>query len=122
MRVYLAGPMRGIRDFNFPAFKEGADHLRRLGHDVFSPAERDLAEVGDIFDSDTGDLEEIIRRGFSLREALAADMVWIARHGEAVVLLPGWETSKGATAEAALGHALGIAVQTFDEFVTAKVA
>jgi hypothetical protein len=122
MRVYLAGPMRGVRDFNFPAFKSGADRLRNLGHDVFSPAERDLAEVGDIFGSESGDLEEILARGFSLREALAADMVWIARHGEAVVLLPGWETSKGACAEAALGHALGIIVQPYDEFVAARVA
>lgn len=118
MKVYLAGPMRGLPDFNFPAFKQMADALRRHGHEVFSPAERDLSEVGDIFSGTTGDLEEIAARGFSIREALAADMVWIARHGEAIALLPGWEESKGARAEAALGHALGLRVAPVEEFLS----
>ena len=40
-KVYVAGPMRGIPEFNFPAFFAAADKLRGDGFAVFNPAERD---------------------------------------------------------------------------------
>ena len=106
MKVYLAGPMRGYPNFNFPAFDAAARRLRAVGHEVFSPAERDRDKYGDIFQTETGDESEV--HEFSLREALAADTAWITRHADAVALLPGWERSKGAQAEAALALALGL--------------
>lgn len=46
MRVYLAGPMRGLPQFNFPAFDAGAATLEALGHEVFNPADRDRGKIG----------------------------------------------------------------------------
>ena len=111
MKIYLAGPMRGIEKFNFPAFFEAAVRLRADNHEVFNPAEADLKKYGPgVFDSDTGDLKDVKDSGFILREALAKDTNWICLHAEAIALLPGWEKSKGACAEKALAEALGLKI------------
>ena len=109
MKIYLAGPMRGIKDFNFPAFFAAEEVLVAQGHEVFNPARRDEEKHGnDVSKSETGDLAETVAKtGFNLREALAADAEWICLHAEGIALLPGWEKSKGATAEKALSEALG---------------
>lgn len=112
MKVYLAGPMRGIPQFNFPAFDYAAYALRNMGFTVFSPAERDRAIHGSVLeDNPTGD-ENVAKAkvGFSLRDALGADTAWIAAEADAIALLPGWESSSGANAELALAKALGLSV------------
>lgn len=42
-RIYIAGPMRGYKYYNFPAFDAAAERLRRLGFDPVSPADMDRA-------------------------------------------------------------------------------
>ena len=111
MKIYLAGPMRGIPKFNFPAFYEAAEFLKQQGHEVFNPASSDCMEHGpEVCESPTGNLEDIKHTGFSLRHALKKDLSWICDHAEAVALLPDWERSLGATAERALAVALGLDV------------
>ena len=118
MKVYLAGPMRGIPEFNFPAFHAGAARLRAAGHFVFCPAERDIEKTGvDISKGNaTGDnaLAEA-QHGFNLREALKDDLVFICLEADAIALLPGWENSKGVQAERATAIALGLVVAPIDE-------
>ena len=113
MKLYLAGPMRGVPYFNFPAFTKAAIQLRTQGHTVFNPAEQDDVTYGrDISEGnfwgcvDHAELEY----GFNLREALGRDTAWICAHAEGVALLPGWEGSKGTRAEKALAEALGLKV------------
>lgn len=110
MKIYLAGAMRGIKEFNFPAFYAAAALLKDQGHEVFNPAARDNERHGkDIGAGNmTGD-EKIAQaeHGFSLREALRDDTQFICMEAEAIALLPGWEKSKGAKAELALSEALG---------------
>ena len=112
MRVYLAGPMRGIPNFNFPAFDYAAEKLRNAGFQVFSPAERDRRIHGtELEDNASGDEKEAAAKvGFSLRDALGADMAWISAEADGIALLPGWEKSNGANAELALAKALGLTV------------
>lgn len=113
MNIYLAGPMRGFREFNFPAFREAAEALRAEGHFVFSPADRDNARYGtDISAGNETGSEQLAAavHGFSLREALAADTAWICATADAIAMLPGWQLSKGATAERVLAIALGLPV------------
>lgn len=111
MRIYLAGPMRGIPEFNFPAFYAAAATLRAGGHDVFNPAERDNEKHGtDISKGNTTGSEEhaVKEHGFNLREALGADLAYICGTADAIALLPGWERSKGVAAELATARALGL--------------
>jgi hypothetical protein len=113
MNIYVAGPMRGIPQFNFPAFNSAAKRLRASGHSVFNPAERDIAEHGDDFvkDNDTGSEEQATQDfGFDLREALGDDLAWICKHADAIYLLTGWEDSRGAKAEKAVAEALNLEV------------
>jgi nucleoside 2-deoxyribosyltransferase len=109
MKIYLAGPMRGYPNFNFPAFDFAAAKLREDGHEVFSPAERDRTIHGKELEANpTGDEKLAVEAvGFSLRQALAADTHWIANHATAIALLAGWEKSSGVAAELALAKALG---------------
>lgn len=114
VRIYLAGPMRGYPEFNFPAFNAAAAVLRHDGHEVFNPAERDVARHDgvDISKGNANGDEALAAKqhGFDLRVALAEDMDFICRHAEAIFMLPGWEKSKGATAERATAVALGLEV------------
>ena len=118
MKIYLAGPMRGIPNFNFPAFGRAAKNLRALGYEVFSPAERDNLHYGTDIAADNvmGDEAQAARdHGFSLRDALASDTEFICRHAEGIALLPDWERSKGASAEKALAEALDLRVVYIDK-------
>lgn len=116
MKIYVAGPMRGIPEFNFPSFHAAAASLRSDGHFVFNPAERDIEKVGDISKGNaTGDnaLAEA-QHGFNLREALKDDLEFICLHADAVAVLPGSEVSKGAQAEIATARALGLLVFDYE--------
>jgi hypothetical protein len=105
--IYLAGPMSGIPEFNFPRFNVVTAFMRSSGHTVFNPAEKDIEVHGpDIETSPTGDINDAKAKGFSLRDALAADTDFICKKANAIVMLPGWEKSTGAQAEHRLAVAL----------------
>lgn len=112
MKIYLAGPMRGIPNFNFPAFDFAAEKLREEGHEVFSPADNDRKEIGEeSLINERGDENELAAKtGYTIRKALATDLRWICNHADAVALLRGWRNSSGATAEAATANALGLTI------------
>lgn len=114
MRIYLAGPMRGTPEFNFPVFNMWAAKLRADGHEVFNPAERDIERHGgvDISKGNVDGCEKAAakKHGFDLRTALAEDMDFICRKADAIYMLPGWGASKGARAEHATAVALSLLV------------
>ena len=110
MKIYLAGPMRGVPFFNHPAFHRAAKQLRAEGHDVFSPAEQDAVKHGL---NETGCEETATREhGFDRRAAMEIGLVYLCEHAEAIALLPGWRESKGATAEYAVAVAIGLRIVT----------
>jgi hypothetical protein len=117
-KVYLAGPMRGLPNFNFPAFMSAAKKLRSQGYFVFNPAERDNERHGTNISkyNKAGDEKKLVEKyGFSLRVALGDDLAWICAEAEAIAMLHGWQDSKGANAEIATAIALGLEIIYLDE-------
>ena len=94
-RVYLAGPMTGIADYNFPAFHAEAASLRARGLHVENPAEHGIAE------------------GATWADYLRYDVGRLATC-ERIHLLPGWSDSRGARLEVVLARALGMAISFAD--------
>lgn len=79
-RIYLCGPMTGLPEFNYPAFNAEAARLRALGYEVENPAENQHPQGQDW-------------AGY-MRKAIAQMMTC-----QAIALLPGWASSKGAKLE-----------------------
>ena len=108
-RLYLAGPMRGIANFNFPAFHKAAAILREEGYHVTSPAEEDEDNFGASAFTDPHGLT-VYSEAFSLNDCLGADLDYICNEADVVAVLPGWENSKGTKAEIATAEALGLEI------------
>lgn len=109
MKIYIAGPMRGIPLFNFPAFDAMEKTLKLAGDTVVNPAQ---------IDRDSGlDPEELpdnhnwweVPDGLSLGDIVTRD-VHALKSCDAIYLLNGWENSQGANAEKAVAEWLGLEV------------
>ncbi len=107
MRLYLAGPMRGYPEFNQHAFNDTAKILESMGHQPFNPAKADR-DAGHNWDGASGTSGELQDAQYNLNASLLDDLTYIAEQAHGVVVLDGWQNSKGATAECALAVALDI--------------
>lgn len=104
---YIAGPMRGIPLYNFPAFDAADKLLLGLGHWPCNPADLDRKIGVDEFTDPLPD-------GF-MEEALARDLHEITREWTTgVALLPGWERSAGAREELHVARLCGKQVAYID--------
>lgn len=99
MTIYLSGPMSGLPNFGYPIFNAAAARLRSMGHAVFNPAET--------FGGDS-----TLRKEQYLIVDYAAVQVC-----DTVVMLPGWESSEGATTERVIALSLGKTVYGYDDFL-----
>lgn len=104
-KVYIAGPMAGIKDYNYPMFNLFDTILTSLGFDVVNPAELD-AEEGWPLPTATDDFyvatEE--RAGYMRR-----DLPYVVQC-DAIVLLPDWQMSVGANIELLTALVCGLEV------------
>lgn len=98
-KVYIAGPMTGYPEFNYPAFHSTAGRLRCMGFDVISPAE--LNPIDPSLKVDEKYHAELypsyIRR--DITALLECDHI---------CMLKGWQASKGATLEHHIARVLGM--------------
>lgn len=113
MRWYIAGPMRNVPKYNFPAFFEAQELLRKKHPKakVFNPAEIDIELDG--FDprmlpddTDWGQIPDQL----CLEEVVNRDLGSIQSCTH-LYLLPGWSKSTGAKAEVAVARWLGLTIE-----------
>lgn len=105
-KVYIAGPMSGYPEFNFPAFFAAEDKLAADGYHVFNPANKDVEKTIDTESYATGDNVLLIEKGFDFKEAYLWDVTKVIE-SDAIYMLNGWERSPGACGE----HAVAVAIQ-----------
>ena len=117
MKYYLAGPMTGIPQFNFPLFASVTKLLRERGYDIVSPAETDspAVQAAAVASPDGAYDEKGQVAGETWGDMLAKDVKLIADEVDGIVLLPGWATSKGARLEAFVAVTTGKRLMIFDQ-------
>ena len=94
---YLSGPMTGKPNYNYEAFHEAAELVRQQGYEVINPAEA--------FHGDQS-LPYATYMRHDIESLLKVDFV---------VVLPGWEHSRGALFEVLIAAALGLPVNPIDD-------
>ena len=88
MKVYISGPMEGVEDY-LGNFREAEENLLKLGQDVVNPAKLDKTVKG---------------CGLSREDYLDLDLA-LLRWCDAIVMLDGWQQSRGCNRE--FGYAIG---------------
>lgn len=109
-KIYVAGPMTGYDQWNFPAFFEAERQLLKLGYDVINPAHND------------GTTLELALESAGLPERPNHTWAWYMRRDlphvlecDAVCVLPGWQESKGASLEVHVANAIGVPIYVLKE-------
>ena len=106
-RVYIAGPMRHHKLYNFPAFDAAAASLASRGYEPVSPADLDRDAGNDPAELPADHDWSSIPNDFDFAECRKRDMAAIETC-DAIYMLPGWKKSKGACAEHAYSIWKGI--------------
>ena len=112
--LYIAGPMTGLPDFNYPAFYAAEDQLQSVGYRTLNPARSAARHDAPRFALPTAGSEwsDYMRNG--INQLIRAD---------GIALLPGWEDSRGARVELCLAYDLAMQVRDLTEWLAnAKVA
>ena len=108
-RLYIAGPMRGLPDNNFPAFDAARNRFEAIKKwHVISPADMDRVAGDDTLNCEDANHPEVCRR--FMKRDLDVLGSFRAEDGEAIAMLDGWERSTGAVAEFMVARWAGLAV------------
>lgn len=100
MKLYVAGPMTGLPEFNLPAFAEATARLNAKGYEAINPGRRGGTIEGYVW-------SDYLRLGL-------ADLVTC----EGVALLHGWWNSKGAQLEQRVALDLGMVTASLEYWLT----
>lgn len=112
---YLAGPMSGIPQFNFPKFDRIANELRSAGYTIKSPAEMDDEETRTAaLASPDGAAGSASPHGQTWGDFLARDIKLVADEVQGVIAMDGWEKSRGARLEVFVARLCGKSLYVYE--------
>ncbi len=98
MKLYVAGPMTGWPDFNFPEFLKVSDLLRKAGFEVVNPAELEMEMA----------VEERL-----WNDCLKRDIIEVV-NCNGIAVLNNWWKSRGARLEVHIATELELMVEPWD--------
>lgn len=98
MKLYIAGPMTGLPNMNYPSFFAAEEWLQSKGYETENPARNE--------NPNEADYTMWLRLG--LRQVLDCD---------GIALLPGFGMSKGATLELFVASFLKMPVRMLKEWI-----
>lgn len=101
MKYYLAGPMTGLPEYNFPMFEKVAEYLRNGGLEIVSPHEIDHGET-------------LETRGRGLYATYIRAGLKLLLDCDGIIMLPGWKDSGGARLELYVAHVCCLEMHRFD--------
>lgn len=124
--IYIAGPMRGHDAFNFPVFFTAEEVLQGIWPKakIVNPAREDVERYGlehYLVQDPTGYsagvalLDQFESEDSNIRTVMASDLQFVTLYADLVVALPGWEGSRGASAEVAAARSVGAKVLTLKD-------
>ena len=88
-KVYISGPMTGYPEYNRPAFAEAAEALRARGWEAANPG------------------RDIMVKGEANWETYMRYAITLMMECDGILMLDGWQLSRGATIEYQLAMSLG---------------
>ena len=98
-KVYISGPMTGLPNMNFPAFNKAEATLKQAGFIAVNPA--------------------CLPQGLEYSDYMKLDILLLSMC-DSILLLEGWQHSKGARAE--LSYALSVGLKVQGAITTAELA
>jgi len=97
MKLYISGPITGCEDGNKPKFNFTSKMVRKMGFTAINPWDLELVEP---------------RKGWT--DNMKRDIKFLSEC-DGVVLLKGWEQSKGARLEVIVAYSLGMKFYRWDK-------
>ena len=98
MKYYISGAMSGIEEHNYPTFFNAEKQLHKLGYEAINPA-----RLGFV-------------KGWEWGDYMKRDIVSMM-DADGLVLLKGWENSKGANLEVDIALRLEMKVVTLEDLL-----
>ena len=89
IKVYIAGPMSGLPEYNYPAFYKAEEKLKVMGYEAMNPARNPKQENWQLY----------------MRQAITLMM-----RCDCIFLLPGWTSSRGALLEHEIASSIAMPV------------
>ena len=99
--LYVAGPMTGLPEFNYPAFEDARARLEAAGYEVLCPT-----------DNEEGDTPGAHPWQWYMRRAIAQVI-----EADAIAVLPDAACAKGALLEIQIARALDMPVASENQWV-----
>lgn len=107
LRIYVAGPMRGVVLYNSPAFDQARDEINAAGHEAISPTDLDREEGFDAVNLPRGHDWSTMPDALPKARTFVRNLKAVSECN-AIALLPGWQRSEGTKMELAFARFLGL--------------